>query len=91
MPNLTEIHPHTGADAVLERIKSLLNTLHRTSTRSPQYTAVAEEIHAESVAYLALVDAERGVDRRQQGSDRRQDGADPRPRRVNRRQFGERR
>ena len=85
-----EISAHEDVYARLERVKSLLVTLAAMTAKSPEYRAVVDEIHAESVAYLASVDADRGVDRRHE-PDRRQNCRDLRPRRINRRQFGQRR
>jgi hypothetical protein len=50
--------------AGLERIKYLTEALARASPASAQHRALAEELHWESARYLALVDAHRGVDRK---------------------------
>jgi hypothetical protein len=50
--------------ARLDRIKGLCQALERASRTSSRHRALAEELHLESAAYLALVDARRGVDRK---------------------------
>jgi hypothetical protein len=50
--------------ASLDRIKGLCQALERASRTSAQHRALAENLHWESAAYLALVDACRGVDRK---------------------------
>jgi hypothetical protein len=53
---------HEDVVARLEHIKSLWDQLRRTRPKSRKYRALVEEIHAESAAYLAVVDAVRSVD-----------------------------
>ena len=53
--------------ARVERIKYLSEALSRVSPTSAQSKVIAEEIHGESAAYLALVDAQRGVDQKDDG------------------------
>jgi hypothetical protein len=52
---------HDDVYTRLERIKALWDELSRTRPRSPSYLALVEKIHAESAAYVALVDAVRAV------------------------------
>jgi hypothetical protein len=82
---------HQDVYTRLEGVKRLWVELLATPRRSPCYKALVDEIHAECIAYRAGVDADRGVDRRRLQEDRRQNGKDLRARRINRRQFGERR
>jgi len=82
---------HQDVYTRLEGVKRLWVELLATPKRSPGYKALVDEIRAECVAYRAGVDADRGVDRRRLADDRRQNGKDLRARRINRRQFGERR
>jgi hypothetical protein len=85
------MNTHQDVYTRLEGVKRLWVELSSTPKRSPCYKALVDEIHAECVAYRAGVDADRGVDRRRLQDDRRHNDKDLRPRRVNRRQFGERR
>jgi hypothetical protein len=85
------MNTHHDVYARLERVKRLWIELATTSKKSAGYKSLVDEIHAESIAYLAGVDADRGVDRRRAEADRRQNGVDLRRRRVNRREFGQRR
>jgi hypothetical protein len=48
--------------ARVERIKLLMEELTRTPRTSPSHRAVLEDIYAETAAYVAAVDAARGVD-----------------------------
>jgi hypothetical protein len=50
--------------ARLDRIKGITEALGRVSRMSAQHRALAEEMHWESAAYLALLDAPRGVNRK---------------------------
>jgi hypothetical protein len=75
----------------LERVKRLWVEIAKTLGKSPGYQGLVDEIHAASVAYLAGLDADRSVARRRIGADRRQNDADVRGRRVDRRQFADRR
>jgi hypothetical protein len=52
---------HDDVCARLERIKVLWDELSLTRPRSRSYLALVEKIHAESAAYVALVDAVRAV------------------------------
>ena len=50
--------------ARLERIKYLSEAQAHLSLNSAQFKVLGEEIHTESAAYWALIDAERGVDKK---------------------------
>ena len=78
-------------DDHLERVRTLWVEISQTLGKSPRYQGLVDEIHAESVAYLAGVDADPGGTRRRNGADRRQADVDVRRRRVDRRQFADRR
>jgi hypothetical protein len=60
---------HDDVDARLARIKVLMNELMRTPRPSLRHLALVEEIHAETAAYLAAVEAVRGGDRKTDRSD----------------------
>ena len=77
---------HPDVYARLDRVKMLWVELAKASTKSKRYKELVEEIRAESVAYLAGVDATVGADRRRKKSDRRQQGVDPTELRGERRQ-----
>jgi hypothetical protein len=56
-------------DAREARIKALWDELIRTPRDSPRHRVLVEDIIEESAAYLAVVDAARGVDRTPDPSD----------------------
>ena len=58
---------YDGIAARLERIKYLTEAQAHVPATSAPYRVLAKEIHTESAAYLALVDAQRGVDRKDDG------------------------
>jgi hypothetical protein len=70
------MNPPRDVYARLDRVKKLWVDIAATPKGSPKHNRLVEEIRAESFAYLADVDAARGVDRRRPGSDRRQGGVD---------------
>ena len=57
--------------ARLRNIRSLCQVLERMSRTSARYRMLAGDLQAEAVAYLKLVDAERGVDRTRHRRSRR--------------------
>jgi hypothetical protein len=61
--------PHDDVYTRLERIKALWDQLSCTRPKSRKYRSLVDEIHAESAAYLAVVDAVRGVDRKTDKAD----------------------
>ena len=81
---------HPDVYARLDRVKMLWVELAKASTKSKRYKQLVDEIRAESVAYLAGVDAAIGADRRGK-IDRRQQGLNPTKGRVERRQRERRR
>jgi hypothetical protein len=52
---------HDDVYARLERIKALWGELRRVPPKSRRYLTLVEKIHAESAAYLAVVDTVRAV------------------------------
>src|SRR5580704_428686 len=82
--------PHPNVYARLERVKALWVEISKTPKTSARYQVLADSIRAESGAYLAGVDAARGVDRRRQSRDRREHGVDARQERVERRRVSRR-
>jgi hypothetical protein len=60
---------HDEVRARLERIKALMSELTRTPRPSARHLALVEEIHAETAAYLAALEAAQGVDRKRDRSD----------------------
>ena len=60
---------HDDVCARLERIKTLWGELRRTRPRSRRYLDLVHKIHAESAAYLAVVDAVRAAAGKTDASD----------------------
>lgn len=56
--------PYDEVYARLERIRELWRELQRTPADSRRYKALVEEVHTESVAYLALVEAQKNASRK---------------------------
>jgi hypothetical protein len=57
------MNPLHDFDARLDRIETLWAELATAANNSPRYKKLLDDIHTESVDYLASVDAARGVDR----------------------------
>jgi hypothetical protein len=74
----------------LDRIKELWRELERTRPTAPRYQALIGEIHAESLAYQALLAEQDELDRRQARTDLGPIQEDVDRRRVQRRQINRR-